>query len=89
MARNPIITTTATSLTIIMRDFGNGVEAHSLAKLAEPFYRTDSARQRTTGGIGLGLYLCRLVAQAHEGNLSFENASPGLRVSAFVPHELR
>jgi signal transduction histidine kinase len=82
------VTTTPTTLTISMRDFGNGVEANALLKLAEPFYRTDSARQRSTGGVGLGLYLCRLVAQAHGGNISFENASPGLRVSAVIPIQL-
>jgi signal transduction histidine kinase len=80
-----IVTTTPTALTITIRDFGNGVEENALLKLAEPFYRTDSARQRTTGGVGLGLYLCRLVAQAHGGKLSFENALPGLRVSAVIP----
>jgi signal transduction histidine kinase len=80
-----VVTTTHKGLTITMRDFGNGVEPSSLSKLAEPFYRTDGARQRTTGGVGLGLYLCRLVAQAHGGNISFENTSPGLRVTVVIP----
>jgi signal transduction histidine kinase len=79
------IATTSKDLTVTLRDFGDGVEANNLARLAEPFYRTDSARQRTTGGVGLGLYLCRLVAQAHGGNISFENASPGLRVTVVIP----
>jgi signal transduction histidine kinase len=82
-----LVTTTPKGLAITMRDFGNGVEPSSLSKLAEPFYRTDSARQRITGGVGLGLYLCRLVVNAHGGNISFENASPGLRVLAVIPFE--
>jgi signal transduction histidine kinase len=56
-----------------------------LSRLAEPFYRTDEARQRSTGGVGLGLYLVRLVAQAHGGQLAFRNARPGLEVTVSLP----
>jgi signal transduction histidine kinase len=48
--------------------------------LTEPFYRTDGARQRATGGVGLGMYLCRLVAEAHGAELQVRNAEPGLAV---------
>lgn len=68
-----------------VRDFGPGVDAAQLERLTEPFYRTDSARQRATGGVGLGMYLCRLVAEAHGGTLSVRNAQPGLAVSAMLP----
>ncbi len=64
-----------------VRDNGPGVTDEQLQRLAEPFYRADSARTRSAGGVGLGLYLCRLVAQAHGGELRIENASPGLRVA--------
>ena len=63
-----------------VRDFGPGVDAAQLAHLTEPFYRTDGARQRATGGVGLGMYLCRLVAQAHGAQLQVRNAAPGLAV---------
>ncbi|TAM48084.1 MAG: ATP-binding protein, partial [Burkholderiaceae bacterium] len=69
---------------IEVRDFGSGVDAAQLAHLTEPFYRTDSARQRATGGVGLGMYLCRLVAQAHGGTLEVRNAQPGLVVTALL-----
>jgi len=65
---------------LAVRDFGPGVDADQLARLTEPFYRTDSARQRATGGVGLGMYLCQLVAQAHGSRLQVDNAAPGLRV---------
>ncbi len=64
-----------------VRDFGPGVGEAQLAHLTEPFYRTDSARQRATGGVGLGMYLCRLVAQAHGTRLDLRHAAPGLGVS--------
>jgi signal transduction histidine kinase len=68
-----------------VRDFGPGVDAAQLERLTEPFYRTDSARQRATGGVGLGMYLCRLVAEAHGGTLAVRNAQPGLAVTARLP----
>jgi len=64
-----------------VRDFGPGVDEAQLERLTEPFYRTDSARQRATGGVGLGMYLCRLVAEAHGGTLAVRNADPGLAVT--------
>ena len=67
-----------------VRDFGPGVDEAQLGHLTEPFYRTDSARQRATGGVGLGMYLCRLVAEAHGGRLEVRNAQPGLAISALL-----
>ncbi|WP_371327016.1 sensor histidine kinase [Polaromonas sp. YR568] len=63
-----------------VRDFGPGVDPEQLDHLTEPFYRTDGARQRATGGVGLGMYLCRLVAEAHGAQLQVRNAAPGLAV---------
>jgi signal transduction histidine kinase len=73
------------AMLIQVRDHGPGVDPAVLSQLAEPFYRVDDARQRSTGGVGLGLYLCRLVAQAHGGTLEFRNAEPGLEITARLP----
>jgi signal transduction histidine kinase len=67
-----------------VRDFGPGVSDEQLQRLSEPFYRADSARTRATGGVGLGLYLCRLIAQAHGGELRITRAEPGLSVQALI-----
>ena len=72
-------------LELSVRDFGPGVDDAQLARLSDAFYRTDAARQRSTGGIGLGLYLCRLVAQAHGGTLRIRNAQPGLELTLSLP----
>ncbi len=69
---------------ITVRDHGPGVDPAALPHLAEPFYRPDAARERSTGGVGLGLYLCKLVAQAHGGTLAMRNALPGLEVSVVL-----
>ena len=61
---------------ITVRDFGPGIEAQHLPHLTEPFYRVDASRQRHTGGYGLGLYLCRVIAEAHGGSLHI-HSTPG------------
>ena len=76
---------TSAGLEIAVRDFGAGVPENQMERLADPFYRADAARQRSTGGVGLGLYLCRLVAQAHGGSLALGNAQPGLRATVTLP----
>ena len=68
-----------------VRDHGPGVPADQLPHLAEPFFRPDTARTRAQGGVGLGLYLCKLVAQAHGGTLAVRNAVPGLAVTVTLP----
>lgn len=70
---------------LTVRDHGPGVPEDQLARLTEPFYRPDVARTRTAGGVGLGLYLCRLVAQSHGGSLVLRNASPGLEAMVRWP----
>lgn len=65
--------TRAGALQIEVRDFGAGIEPQHLQRLTEPFYRADSSRTRATGGFGLGLHLCRLIAEAHGGALSIES----------------
>jgi signal transduction histidine kinase len=70
---------------LVVRDHGPGVDPAQLAHLGEAFFRTDQARQRETGGVGLGLHLARLVVQAHGASLRFRNADPGLEASFTLP----
>jgi len=70
---------------IEIRDHGPGVPEAQLPHLAQAFYRPDTARTRGAGGVGLGLYLCRLVAQAHGGTFEVRNARPGLSVTVTLP----
>jgi signal transduction histidine kinase len=72
---------------LVVRDFGPGVSEDQLSKLGQPFYRPDTARTREGGGVGLGLYLCRLVAQAHGGTFVVRNAQPGLQVAVHLPRQ--
>ncbi len=84
----PVVITTAQvdgMVLLTVRDHGAGVGPDHLPHLAQAFYRVDTARQRATGGVGLGLYLCRLIAQAHGGTLTISNAHPGLQIDVRLP----
>ena len=70
-------------------DHGEGIPEEHLPQITEPFYRADSSRQRNTGGYGLGLYLCRLIAEAHGGSLLIEsNMGEGTRLTVHLPRYL-
>ena len=83
----PVVATRldADGVHLVVRDHGPGVPEDVLPRLAEAFYRPDDARRRSTGGVGLGLYLCRLIAQAHGGRLALRNAQPGLEATLSLP----
>jgi len=83
----PVVSTRGTpaSVHLVVRDFGPGMDESQLQHAAEAFYRADAARLRSTGGVGLGLYLCKLVAEAHGGTLALRNAHPGLEITATLP----
>ncbi|MGD8957787.1 MAG: sensor histidine kinase, partial [Chromatiaceae bacterium] len=67
-------------------DRGPGVAPEHLSRLTEPFYRADPSRQRASGGVGLGLYLSRVIAEAHGGRLEVTSETgKGTKVQVVVP----
>lgn len=71
---------------ISVRDFGQGVPTDSLDQLFEPFYRVAEARDRQTGGIGLGLAITKSAIQLHGGQISATNAAGGgLEIKLTLP----
>lgn len=54
-------------------DYGCGMTKEQIARAFEPFYKADKARTRIAGGAGLGLPLCRKIAQLHHGELHMES----------------
>ena len=69
-------------------DDGPGVAASSLPRLFDPFFREEVSRSRETGGLGLGLMLCRQIARAHGGRIVAANSDKsGLKVRITLPTE--
>ena len=59
-----------------IRDQGIGIEPEKLSRLFNQFYRTEQAEQGGFGGTGLGLYICRLMVEAHNGRIQVESDGP-------------
>jgi signal transduction histidine kinase len=62
---------------VTIRDYGAGVPENELSEMFRPFYRIGEARERKTGGIGLGLAITEQAVQAHDGEISARNATGG------------
>ena len=58
-------------------DTGDGIPADQLAHVFERFYRGDTARDRDSGGSGIGLTIARSIARAHHGTLTAQSAGVG------------
>jgi two-component system, OmpR family, sensor kinase len=65
-----------------VRDQGEGIAPEHLPKLFDRFYRADPSRSRRTGGAGLGLAICRQIAEDHGGTIEV-TSEPG-RGSVFT-----
>ena len=61
----------------VVADRGPGVPEEALEKIFTPFFRLDSARDRTKGGTGLGLAIVRNNVEACGGSVSARNRAGG------------
>lgn len=62
---------------IVVEDDGSGVPEQDRARIFEPFARLDSARDRESGGVGLGLAIVSQIARWHHGRVWVESSSLG------------
>ena len=66
-----------------MADSGSGIAPEHLPLVFDRFFRTDSARDRESGGAGLGLAIAKAIVETHGGAVGAESAGLG-RGSAFT-----
>ena len=73
-------------IVIRVLDSGPGVPDEALEKIFQPFYRLDDARNRQTGGAGLGLSIADRAVRLHAGQLRASNRPEGgLEVEIRIP----
>jgi two-component system sensor histidine kinase CpxA len=71
---------------ITVADCGPGVPDAELAKVFDPFYRLDSSRDASTGGVGLGLAIVKTCIESCRGTVACRNRQPsGLGVDLKLP----
>ena len=56
---------------------GHRAPAEALERIFEPFGRAPNAVGRNIEGLGLGLYICRQIAEQHGGRLWAESEGEG------------
>jgi heavy metal sensor kinase len=67
-------------------DTGIGIPEKDIPFIFERFYRVDKARARQEGGAGLGLAICRYIAEVHGGAIKVEShVGRGSTFSVWLP----
>ncbi|MFR3225524.1 MAG: ATP-binding protein, partial [Blautia massiliensis (ex Durand et al. 2017)] len=64
---------------------GVHIPEDALSHLFEAFYRTDTSRNRNTGGTGLGLYIVRKIMELHKAEYGIRNSSRGVLFWLKIP----
>jgi two-component system OmpR family sensor kinase len=62
---------------ITVSDSGPGIDAESMARVFERFYRADPSRTRASGGAGLGLAIAASIVAAHSGHITVSSPPDG------------
>ncbi len=62
---------------VTVEDTGDGIPEHDLPFIFERFYRADTARASTTGGIGLGLSISKHIVE-DQGGTVFADSTEGV-----------
>lgn len=73
------------TVTMTVADHGCGIPQSEISRVTEPFYMVDKSRARKQGGSGLGLALCKRIAEVHGSDLHIESTpGEGTRVSVIL-----
>jgi signal transduction histidine kinase len=67
-----------------VRDEGIGVSSEERERIFERFHRVDTRLSRDTPGVGMGLYICRVIMEAHRGRAWVESEGPGRGSTFFI-----
>ena len=69
---------------IEVRDTGVGLDKDSLKSLFDRFYQGGNSRRMNVNGTGIGLNLCKMIVDMHQGTIEGTNRTDGEKGSSFV-----
>lgn len=58
---------------VTVTDNGPGIPDEEISRIFEPFYRVDKARTSASGGVGLGLSICRKICDVHQAGFTVQS----------------
>ncbi|GAA2029393.1 HAMP domain-containing sensor histidine kinase [Terrabacter terrae] len=70
---------------VVVTDDGHGIPAADRERVFDRFTRLDEARDRDSGGTGLGLPITRALLRRRGGDVTLEDAAPGVRAVVTLP----
>ena len=70
---------------VTVTDDGHGIPIEDRDRVFDRFMRLDEARDRDSGGSGLGLPITRALLRRSGGDVRLEDAGPGVRAVVGVP----
>ncbi len=69
---------TEKDLTLRVRDTGIGISPEMLPRVFDMFTQLDHSRDRSQGGLGIGLSLVQRIVEMHGGSVQAHSSGPGL-----------
>lgn len=73
---------------IVVSDNGCGIPVDELEKIFTKFYQVDMSNTRERGGIGLGLSICKMIVEGHNGKIWAESeVGKGSKFHVLLPEK--
>lgn len=70
---------------ILVKNHGKTISPDKLERIFEQFFRLDSSRSSTTGGVGLGLAISKEIVELHGGSIKAESENESITFMVLLP----
>lgn len=77
------------SVSISVRDYGDGIPNQALSMIFKPFYRINSSLTEGVSGTGIGLTIAQQLAIQLQGNITVKNCQPGVEFTLTLPIKIQ
>lgn len=70
---------------IFIKNRGKTIPPDKVERIFEQFFRLDSSRSSTTGGVGLGLAISKEIVELHNGSIKAESTEESITFTVLLP----